>query len=95
MKEASRLSFRRIFIATAFGVPALFAYNAVILAKPLNGFELQGATIPEEEVFKGGPPKDGIPSIDKPVFVEAKESSQLDDSDMVLGSLSVADHELA
>jgi len=85
MKEASRLSFRRIFIATAFGVPALFAYNAVILAKPLNGFELQGATIPEEEVFKGGPPKDGIPSIDKPVFVEAKESSQLDDSDMVLG----------
>jgi hypothetical protein len=85
MKATDKFSLKRIIIATALGAVVLFAYNAVILAQPLNGFDLQGATIPEEEVFKGGPPKDGIPSIDKPAFVTAEDSTQLDDSDLVLG----------
>ena len=85
MKEAPTISFKRIAIATALGAAALFAYNALLLAQPLNGFDLEGATIPEEEVFKGGPPKDGIPSIDKPSFVIAEDSTQLKDSDLVLG----------
>ena len=85
MKEASKISFKRISIATVIGAAVLFTYNAVLLAKPLNGFDLQGATIPEEEVFKGGPPKDGIPSIDEPRFVKAEAASRLDDSDLVLG----------
>ena len=85
MKAASKISFKRIFIASALGAIVLFAYNAVILAQPLNGFDLQGATIPEEEVFKGGPSKDGIPSIDKPSFIKAEEINELDDSDLVLG----------
>jgi hypothetical protein len=76
---------KRIFIATALGIAVLFACNSVLLAKPLNGFDLQGATIPVEEVFKGGPPKDGIPSIDNPRFVKPASSTQLDDSDLVLG----------
>ena len=85
MKEANKLSFKRILVAATLGATVLFTYNAVLLAKPLNGFELQGATIPEDEVFKGGPPKDGIPSIDDPVFIKAEEIKRLDDSDYVLG----------
>ena len=85
MKAAYKISFKRIFIATGLGAIVLFAYNAVLLAQPLNGFDLRGATIPENEVFKGGPPKDGIPSIDNPRFVKAEKSSQLGDSDLVLG----------
>jgi hypothetical protein len=85
MNGAYNISVKRIFIATALGAIALFAYNAALLAQPLNGFDLQGATIPVEEVFKGGPPKDGIPSIDNPRFVKPAASTQLDDSDLVLG----------
>lgn len=32
-------------------------------------------SIPLEEILSGGPPKDGIPSIDKPKFVSVKEAS--------------------
>ena len=85
MKTTYNISIKRILIAVALGAVALFAYNAVLLAKPLNGFDLQGATIPEEEVFKGGPPRDGIPSIDNPRFVKPAASTQLNDSDLVLG----------
>lgn len=54
-------------------------------AERLNGFELQGALIPAEEILRGGPAKDGIPSIDDPHFVTAEQALRLDDSDMVIG----------
>lgn len=41
-------------------------------AAPKNGFNLDGALIPVEEIHFGGPPKDGIPSLDNPKFVPAK-----------------------
>lgn len=37
-----------------------------------NGFNLDGALIPVEEIHFGGPPKDGIPSLDDPKFVPAQ-----------------------
>jgi len=41
--------------------------------------------IPSDEVFDGGPGKDGIPSIDNPVFEEALSNTYLDPSDLVIG----------
>jgi hypothetical protein len=38
-----------------------------------------------EEARSGGPPKDGIPSIDSPTFEEAGNVSLLDDGDVVFG----------
>lgn len=35
----------------------------------LNGFDLEKRSIPLEEIRRGGPPRDGIPSIDDPKFV--------------------------
>jgi hypothetical protein len=37
----------------------------------LNGFAVQDALIDPTEILPGGPPRDGIPSIDRPRFVAA------------------------
>ncbi len=53
-------------------------------AQTLNGFDLKGASIPVNEIMSGGPPRDGIPSIDKPTFIEAGKAGYAGDS-RVLG----------
>lgn len=42
-------------------------------------------SIPLDEILSGGPGKDGIPSIDNPKFISAKEASFLNDDDPGLG----------
>ena len=41
--------------------------------------------IPLDEIKNGGPPKDGIPSIDKPKFIPVSEAKFLKDDDLVIG----------
>ena len=41
--------------------------------------------IPRDQVFDGGPGKDGIPALDNPALSNASESSYLSDDDLVLG----------
>jgi hypothetical protein len=41
--------------------------------------------IPLEKIKGGGPPKDGIPSIDHPVFTDVENSQFMSDSDTVIG----------
>ncbi len=50
----------------------------------LNGFTLSDLRIPLEEIYHGGPPRDGIPSIDHPVF-HLPASSDIRPRDQVLG----------
>ncbi|MCI0619707.1 DUF3179 domain-containing protein [Candidatus Wolfebacteria bacterium] len=42
-------------------------------------------SIPLNEILSGGPAKDGIPSIDNPIFISAKDAAFLDASDPGLG----------
>jgi len=56
-----------------------------LAAKSLNGFDLSNAAIPKGEIFRGGPPRDGIPSIDNPKFVPAADVDYLRDGDLVIG----------
>jgi len=42
-------------------------------------------SIPLDEILRGGPAKDGIPSIDNPKFLTVGEASFLEDSDVGLG----------
>jgi len=57
-----------IKISTLFIVFSLLTLSH---AKPVrNGFDLSATTIPSDKIFIGGPPRDGIPSIDKPEFLE-------------------------
>jgi hypothetical protein len=41
--------------------------------------------IPKDEVFDGGPGRDGIPSIDNPQFTNVTNASYLNDNDLVIG----------
>lgn len=41
--------------------------------------------VPLDEIRSGGPPKDGIPSIDNPKFVSASEAVFVSDDDIVMG----------
>ena len=41
--------------------------------------------IPLDKIKGGGPPKDGIPSVDNPVFVNAEDANFMSDSDTVIG----------
>lgn len=54
---------------------------------PSRGGGTQEWLIPISQVKDGGPGKDGIPSIDSPIFVDASvaESSFLNDDDLVIG----------
>ncbi len=66
-------------------VAAAFAVVAGAAAESKNGFDLSAATIPAAEIFAGGPPKDGIPSIDAPVFDAAANADFMRGDDLVLG----------
>jgi len=50
-----------------------------------NGFDLSDGLIPPEKIHHGGPPRDGIPSIDNPKFITAAEAGFLKDDDRVMG----------
>lgn len=50
-----------------------------------NGFDLENLRISKSEIRHGGPPKDGIRSIDNPVFDNATEANHIKPSDMVIG----------
>lgn len=54
-------------------------------ADRLNGFDLSNPLVPRKLIKSGGPPRDGIPSIDKPRFVSAENADHLVDTDRILG----------
>ena len=56
----------------------LFAYSK-------NGFDLSESLIPSRDILQGGPPRDGIPSIENPKFVSAKEADFMRSNDRVIG----------
>ena len=39
-----------------------------------NGFKLEPASIPADEILAGGPPRDGIPALDHPAVVRVTEA---------------------
>jgi hypothetical protein len=75
--------------------PVIYALLAVILtgyfllhpgyATSNNGFNLTDTLIPAGQIYHGGPPKDGIPAIDRPKFLSASQAEFLKFDDRVLG----------
>ena len=51
----------------------------------LNGFDLSDVSVSQEDIFQGGPPREGIPAIDVPKFVGVDAADFLSDDDRVLG----------
>lgn len=63
----------------------IVAFPVALEARSKNGFDLEGATIPIDEIVSGGPPRDGIPAINEPKFLKAEEADYLNGEDRVLG----------
>jgi Protein of unknown function (DUF3179) len=55
------------------------------IAPLLVGFDLSRHSIPPEEILAGGPPKDGIPALTEPRFVDADSTTFLRPDDRVIG----------
>lgn len=50
-----------------------------------NSFDLTDSLVPFDEILSGGPPRDGIPSIDHPRFLPAGKADYLKSQDRILG----------
>ena len=78
-----------IFLLFSFALLATTGCSGQVKNKErpqtINGFELSNLIIPSEEIFHGGPPRDGIPSIDNPQFDTAESADFIKDEDYVLG----------
>ncbi len=73
---------KTIILALLFSI----IFTSPLFASPVkNGFDLANSTISAGKIFSGGPPRDGIPSIDKPKFISADDAKYLKPTDRVLG----------
>ena len=70
-----------LLIIALFGV----SLSMPACAGSKNGFDLSESIIPEEEILSGGPPRDGIPALNDPVFISAAEADFLDPQSRVMG----------
>lgn len=98
MKKSKGLAFKRLLKNKVIKGPNEVASNALIIffclnllsvsgfSQEIKGFDLSRVSIPLDEIKDGGPPKDGIPSIDNPQFIPASEAAMGED-DRVLGVL--------
>ncbi|MFQ6005307.1 MAG: DUF3179 domain-containing (seleno)protein, partial [Woeseia sp.] len=75
-------SARLIAVAAFF---SLLPVTGSAVATSRNGFVLDDALVPADEILHGGPERDGIPSLDYPKFVKAGEATFLASTDRVLG----------
>jgi hypothetical protein len=64
--------------------PYIFAFF-LIFPLVVMGFTLDNAIVPQKEILTGGPPKDGIPALLKPKFVNAVKADFLSPEDQVIG----------
>lgn len=62
----------------------LWIFAQPVLAQQKNGFDLSNALIPVDEILSGGPPRDGIPSIDSPKFEPAGSDLPWRDGDLLM-----------
>ena len=60
--------------------------NTNSAAASVTAEEKEKSIVPLDQIVSGGPPPDGIPSIDNPKFISVQEASKfLEDSELVLG----------
>lgn len=86
--DVSRLVTWRILLVAAFAVCASLIAQAEPAAWQSEGWtktDFAKSRIGWQEIVSGGPPKDGIPSIDKPIFKTVADGSELIDKDPVIG----------
>lgn len=72
-------------VLAGLALASLVAGGAAGEAPPIrNGFALEPATVAVAEILEGGPPRDGIPALDRPRFATPAEAGW-DDDELVVG----------
>jgi len=74
---------------TRFDSPIIFTIALLLFAQPTlgqtkNGFKLDNALLPVEEILSGGPPRDGIPSINTPALQDPADAKLWRADDLML-----------
>ncbi len=64
---------------------SLLLFSELNLAGGINGFDLTDSLIPAEQIYAGGPARDGIPSIDQPRFISPDQDQLLEPDSLVVG----------
>ena len=82
MNKRASLSFLALNVIV---ITALVLANTHSSANQWNDFKLDRLTVPKSAIYHGGPPRDGIPSIDSPTFIAASKNTFLDPDELVLG----------
>ena len=67
-------SHKRQMMLVAVFVIAAFSVQQAFSARSINGFDLSSSVLPVEQILHGGPPRDGIPAISNPNFIDAAEA---------------------
>jgi hypothetical protein len=81
-----RHRFSRLFVYLPLAVIVIFLlWERYSNAGDSNGFDLADALVPIDEIHQGGPPRDGIPALDNPIFLSADQAGYLKEYDYVLG----------
>lgn len=74
----------RLVAACSILLLLILVFNSVDAATK-NGFVLDDALVAEKNIRRGGPPRDGIPSLDYPDIIASHEADYLRATDRVLG----------
>lgn len=72
-----------LLIALSERVKASSHPEAWNYAWPQTDFTIH--SVPFDDILSGGPPKDGIPSIDEPIFIDVSDVTDLSDTEPVIG----------
>ena len=67
------------------GAVAIAGVSLGFSGRSSGEFDLSKHSVPLDQIVPGGPGKDGIPALLKPVFVPAREAGFLKDEDRILG----------
>ena len=74
---------RLVLLLTVLVGVGVIQYSSIAISK--NGFDLANAVIPQEEILRGGPPKDGIPALSNPKLIKPEQAYFMSGDDRVVG----------
>lgn len=86
MSTIFRNALALLILGLSFNLAAT-AQRAIFVEETTAGadFRMDNLSLPSYDIVPGGPGKDGIPSLDQPTFVSARQDNWLEDHDVVIG----------
>jgi len=74
-----------IYSMLLIGMGLFFWDRYSVASGEYNDFDLRASLVAKQDIYHGGPPRDGIPALYNPQFTEAQTADFLHDDDRILG----------